>query len=466
MKREKESSSSRSVVGNVGNLKSCPSLSTTFFFLLLFLFVNIFIYTISSVPIYRDKSYKKEEIVMSQNKPYSKKVILRHHILTLAANFRITLKQAAQEMNLSYRQTLRLFKRFIGSSRKITSLISKKVAWNKLKKSDRKKVITLCQKYPDFNNCHLADIFEEETGKKISHNTIRNIRIEENLYNPNLKKRRPHKRFEMQAFGQLVQLDTSEHQWIPTIEKELSLICTIDDFSRDPLVAFIFEHDTTWNNMKVTRYLIEKYGIPEAIYTDNDSIFKYIRSNDPLHVTYHKDQQDVSTQFERALSELGIVLIQHKPFQPESKGKIERFLGFLQDRFINELKRHIDKIPKDISGAIKFANKFLYRFLAQWRTHHIHSITKFRPIERHTPSVFKPVPAGINLDDIFCFKWQRTVKNDNTFQFGNKTYQLTKFIPLRSYPYSKIMVHIIPGKSLRVFYDNKFVQQFPYHKNI
>jgi len=106
--------------------------------------------------------------------------------------------------------------------------------------------------------------------------------------------------------------------------------------------------------MKVTRYLIEKYGIPEAIYTDNDSIFKYIRSNDPLHVTYHKDQQDVSTQFERALSELGIVLIQHKPFQPESKGKIERFLGFLQDRFINELKRHIDKIPKDVSGAIKF----------------------------------------------------------------------------------------------------------------
>ena len=269
----------------------------------------------------------------------------------------------------------------------------------------------------------------------------------------------------MQAFGQLIQLDTSDHHWIPTVEKELALIATIDDFSRDPLVAFIFEHDTTWNNMKVTRYLIEKYGLPEAFYTDNNSIFNYIRSDEPLHVTYHKDQQDVSTQYERALSELGITFIQHKPFQPESKGKIERFLGFLQDRFINELKRHIDKIPKDTFSAIKFANKFLYRFLAKWRTYHIHSITKFRPIERHSPSVFKPVPAGINLDDIFCFKWKRTVKNDNTFQFGNKTYQLTKFIPLRSYPYGKIMVHIIPGKSLRVFYDGQFIQQFPYRKD-
>jgi len=152
---------------------------------------------------------------MSQNKPYSKKVILRHHMLTLAANFRITLKEAAQELNLSYRQILRLFKKFIDGGRKITSLISKKVAWNRLSKLYRKKVIELCQRYPEFNNCHLADIFEEETGKKIHPSTIRNIRIEENLYKPNLKKCRPHKRFEMQAFGQLIQLDTSEHPWIP-----------------------------------------------------------------------------------------------------------------------------------------------------------------------------------------------------------------------------------------------------------
>jgi hypothetical protein len=268
----------------------------------------------------------------------------------------------------------------------------------------------------------------------------------------------------MQSFGQLIQQDTSEHPWIPTIDEELPLIATIDDFSRDPLVAFIFEHDTTWNNMKVTRLLLEGYGIPEAIYTDNDSIFKYIRSDDPLHVTYHKDQDDVSTQFERALSELGITLIRHRPFQPEAKGKIERFFGFLQDRFVNELKRHVDKIPKDVFGAIKFANRILYKFLNKWRTSHIHTITKSRPIDRHTPSVFRPIPPDINLDDIFCFKWQRAVKNDNTFQFGNKTYQLTKFIPQRSYPHGKIMVHIIPGKSLRVFCNGQFVQQFPYRK--
>ncbi len=144
----------------------------------------------------------------------------------------------------------------------------------------------------------------------------------------------------------------------------------------------IFRHHIlTLNNMKATRYLIEKYGLPETIYTNNDSIFEYICSDEPLHVTYHKDQQDVSTQFETALSQLGVVLIRHMPFQPESKGKIERFFGFLQDRFFNELKRHIHKILKDISGTIKFANRLLYQFLAKWRTDHIHSITtKSKPL--------------------------------------------------------------------------------------
>lgn len=115
--------------------------------------------------------------------------------------------------------------------------------------------------------------------------------------------------------------------------------------------------------MKIVRFLIEKYGIPEAIYTDNDSIFKYIRSDEQLHVIYHKDQQNVSTQF-----------------QPEAKGKIERFFRFLQDRFVNELKRYVDKIPKDTFGAIKFANKILYRFLNKWRNSHIHAITQLNPL--------------------------------------------------------------------------------------
>ena len=408
----------------------------------------------------------EEGITMSQNKGFSPKVILRHQVLTLVANLRMTLKQAAQELRLSYRQTLRLFQRFLNGRRKIESLVPHRNPWNKLDESDRRKVIKIHIEYPDMNNCHLSDLFEQETGKRIHNTTVKNILVEENLYQPKFKRRRPRKRFEMQAFGQLTQMDTSEHLWIPTIDEELSLIGMMDDFSRDPLAAFIYEHDTTWNNMKTIRFVIKKQGIFEALYSDNDSIFAYTRSDDPFHVTYHKNQLDVTTQLHRALNELGITLIRHRPKEPQCKGKIERFFGFLQDRFINELKRHIHKIPKDKSGAIRYANRILYRFLAWWRTHHIHSITKCRPIERHTPSVFKPVPPNVNLDDIFCFKWQRTVKNDNTFQFGNKTYQLTKFIPKRSYPYGKIIVHVIPGKSLRVFYNGQFVQQFPYRKDI
>lgn len=400
---------------------------------------------------------------MSENK-ISQKVLLRHHILTLAANFKITLKQSAKELSLSYRQVLRLFQKFIKGRRKIETLMPQKTAWNKTQANICQKVIQLHELYPDMNNCHLSDLLESQITKKISDKTVRNILIEGNHYQPRFKRRRPRKRFEMQEFGQLIQMDTSEHPWIPTIYEDLNLIAMLDDFSRDPLAAFIFEQDTTWNNMKVIRYVVEKYGIFEALYSDNDSIFTYIRSDDPIHITYHKDQLDVTTQLHRALTELGITLIRHRPKEPQCKGKVERFFGFLQDRFVNELKRNIDKIPKDKFGAIKYANKFLYRFISWWRTHHIHSITKCRPIERHSPSVFKPVPPDVNLDDIFCYKWKRTVNNDNTFQFGHKTYQITKFINKRSWAGGKIELHVIPGKFIRVFYEDQFIQQFPYIK--
>ena len=87
-------------------------------------------------------------------------------------------------------------------------------------------------------------------------------------------------------------------------------------------------------------------------------------------------------------------------------------------------------------------------------------ITKQRPIDRHEPSVFKSLAIDVNLDDVFCFKYQRTVKADNTFSFDNKTYQISQFSNRSSYAKAEIELHVLPGKYIRVFYKDQFVQQF------
>lgn len=389
---------------------------------------------------------------------YSKEVLQRHKVLSMVANGLLTIKQASRELNLSYRHTQRLLKKFLNGDMGLDSLVYKRThpAWNKLNESVEKKVIRLYKTYPEINNCHIADLLEEEISQKIHPSTIRDILIENNLYQPKPQKRRPRKRFEMASFGQLVQMDTSEHFWLPLLGKETCMIALEDDHSREILAAELVERDTTWNNMLLIRRVIEEYGLFSTLYTDNDSMFKLIRSGWSRHFEYKVDLERVQTQIHRSLLELGIGFIHTRPFEPQGKGKLEKLFRFMQERLCPVLTK---------VRNLKIANKII-RDWQGWYNKRIHSMTGQRPIDRHEPSVFKPLPSDINLDDVFCFKYQRTVKSDNTFSFSNKTYQISHFTNRISYAKAEIELHVLPGKCIRVFYKDRFVQQFSFKSSI
>lgn len=389
---------------------------------------------------------------------YSKEVLQRHKVLSMVVNGLLTIKQASRELNLSYRHTQRLLKRFLNGDMGLDSLVYERThpAWNKLDESIEKKIIRIHKDYPEINNCHIADLLEEETSQKVHPSTIRDILIENNLYQPKSQKRRHRKRFEMASFGQLVQMDTSEHLWLPLLGKQTCMIALEDDYSRELLGAELVERDTTWNNMLLIQKVIEEYGLFSSLYVDNDSMFKLIRSGWSRHFEYKVDLERVQTQIHRSLLELGIGLIHTRPFEPQGKGKLERLFGFMQERLCPILAK---------VKSLKLANKIIQDW-RNWYNKRIHSITGQRPIDRHQPSVFKPLPSDINLNDVFCFKYQRTVKSDNTFSFSNKTYQITHFTNRISYAKAEIELHVLPAKCIRVFYKDQFVQQFNFKNSI
>lgn len=391
---------------------------------------------------------------MQEKKTYSQKVLHRHRILTMVANGMLKIKQAAYELKLSYRQTQNILYRFLNADMSIDSLTYQRrhPAWNKKDKSLKEKTFSILKKYPQVNCCHLTDILHEETEARLHNTTVRNWLMEANLYQPKPQKRRPRKRFEMASFGQLVQMDTSEHLWLPLLGRETCMVALEDDHSRDLLCAELVEHDTTWNNMCLIRRVIEEYGLFSTLYTDNDSMFKLIRSGWSRHFEYKVDLERVQTQIHRCLLELGIGLIHTRPGEPQGKGKLERLFGFMQERLCPVLAK---------VRSLKVANKIIQDWRG-WYNKRIHSITGQRPIDRHQPSVFKPLPLEINPDDVFCFKYQRTVKSDNTFSFDNKTYQISQFTNRISYAKAEIELHVLPGKCIRVFYKDQFVQQFPF----
>src|SRR3990167_11116638 len=165
----------------------------------------------------------------------------------------------------------------------------------------------------------------------------------------------------MPKSGLLVQMDSSEHKWL--VENTIWLIATIDDATGEVPYALFVDSDSTENNMRVIKRLIEKKGIPVALYTDGASHFITQR-----HYSYRVNPEPTfrvnlkydyaPTQIQSALNELGVRLI--IAGSPQAKGRIERVFKTFQDRLLKELKLH------EIS-SIEEANKYLHnKFLPRF----------------------------------------------------------------------------------------------------
>jgi len=170
---------------------------------------------------------------------------------------------------------------------------------------------------------------------------------------PKRRKEEQGKGLRENLFGELIQMDTSEHLWLPALGKRTFLVAMEDDYSRELLAARIFSSDTTWNNLSLIREVVKRYGVFSSLYTDNDSMFKFIRKGFSMHFEYRSDLEKIQTQINRALLELGIILIHHEPFQPQCKGEIERLFSFMQNRLFYPLKD-----VKKLSEAVGFQTPF------------------------------------------------------------------------------------------------------------
>src|SRR5229473_5748336 len=154
---------------------------------------------------------------------------------------------------------------------------------------------------PTFASEQLAQRHQIQVGKE----TLRGWMMEAGLWKS--KSRRLEQvhgwRPRRSAFGELVQWDTSEHDWLEGRGRVRYLVRMIDDATRWSWGRFV-ERDATPQNMGVLWEYLEKNGCMVDVYTDRDSMFT---------VTPHtgdSDEQRVAadrlTQLGRSLRELGI----------------------------------------------------------------------------------------------------------------------------------------------------------------
>lgn len=291
--------------------------------------------------------------------------------------------------------------------------------WNKTPDEFKRQVLDLIEaKYFDFNLTHALEklaAVEDITGL-MKRETFRKWCHERRIVKRRGKRRARarHRRERMKQTGLLLQMDGSPHRWFGNMPS--CLIGAIDDADSEVPYAEFFPAEDTLSCLHVLRKIVEKKGLFQILYVDQAGIFGGAKRSN-------------FSQVKRALQELGIhVIFAHSP---EAKGRIERLWGTLQDRLIPEMRlRQIKTYPA--------ANDFLQQqFLPN------DYARKFQVVPANLQTAYKPLPAGVDLREIFCMKEYRTVARDHTVSWNGETYALTspvKFsiyrqqIELRTYP--------------------------------
>ena len=356
----------------------------------------------------------------------------------------LTLRAAAALMGVSYRQAKRLCGRYrkkgaAGLRHGNAGRASNRATAG----SVQKRVLKLVREkyggaiHERFGPTLAAEHLASEDGVTVDHETLRRWLLAAGLWS-RARKRSPHRqhRARQAHFGELVQMDGSFHAWFEDRAPTSCLLTLVDDATGKTLGRF-GAHETIWAAVDVLRAWIERYGIPQALYTDWKNV--YVR---PPNQAERVTGAEPLTQFGRMCATLGIQIIPGS--SPQAKGRIERNHGTQQDRLVKKLRR------KGIAD-IACANAFLEA--GYWADHN----ERFAQPPGSSDDYHVARPRGLRLDRVFRLEEVRTVSNDWVVRYHTRSLQLERQsgqAPARS----TVVVHEDAAGRLEIRYRDRVMR--------
>ena len=179
------------------------------------------------------------------------------------------------------------------------------------------------------------------------------------------------------------------------------LIAFLDDATRVvPYCAFALSENTQ-AFLPVFKQAMLRRGIPQRLFVDNGANYR-------------------SQHLALVCAKLGVALIHARPYQPQSKGKIERWFRTLRAQFLSR-----------ISAADTESLELLNRRLWAWVEGEYHQ-TPHRGLDDQTPldrwamsadQVRLPGPH-LDLDALFLFEVKRHVQRDRTVSLNGTLFEV------------------------------------------
>ena len=323
----------------------------------------------------------------------------------------LTQGEAAGQLRISDREVRRLLVRIeMEGDRGVVHRLRGKASNRRLPESLRSRVSKLVKaNYRDFGPTLACEYLAKDHAVTVSKETLRQWMIAAGLRRG---KRRAIEevhvwRRRRSCRGELVQWDTSVHDWLEGRGPRLYLVAMIDDATSQAYARFV-EQDNTEENLRVLWAYLERWGRPVEFYTDKSSLFTV---NRPSVEAADEAVKEEWTQIGRALRELGIGWI--AAHSPQAKGRIERFFGTAQDRLVKGLR---------LAGAdsLKGAQTYLEEeYLPHWNQ-------AFTVLPAGSSEAHRPLRAEHELASILSLVEERIVTSDYTIRYQGKIYQIAR----------------------------------------
>ena len=351
----------------------------------------------------------------------SNKELTRLEVMQRMQEKRLAQKEAAHMLGLSIRHVRRLYRAY--RERGAQGLVSQrrgKPSNNRLDPQVVQQTIDLIyDRYRDFGPTLAHEKLTEVHKLRLSRESVRRIMIEEGIWKPK-KARKPqiHQMRERRAcFGELVQIDGSDHAWFEERGPRCTLIVFIDDATGRLGELLFVPVETFYAYCEASCHYFESFGKPVAFYTDKHGIFQV---NQPSPLGLGKGL----TQFERAMQELDIQIMCAN--SPQAKGRIERANKTLQDRLVKELRL------RGIS-SMQAANEYMPEFREDYNR-------RFAVSPRSTHDAHRPLLKKENLDLILSHQETRILSRNLTVQYRKVIYQIQTQRPTYALINAKVTV--------------------------
>jgi transposase len=364
--------------------------------------------------------------------------------LKRARDKKMTQREAAERMGVSERWVRRLLQRMKEEGdRVVVHGLRGRASNRKIATQVQAQALEMVQRpeWHDFGPTFASQQLAKGHGIQVSEETLRRWMMEAGLWKSRGRKIEDVHcwRARRSGFGELVQWDTSEHDWLEGRGPVRYLVKLIDDATSWSWGRFV-ERDATPHNMGVLWEYLEKNGRMVEVYTDRDSMFAVPPR--PGESREQQRQADRLTQLGRALRELGIGAV--LAYSPQAKGRVERSFFTDQDRLVKQLR--LAQV-----STLEGANEFLEKeYWPEWNARFARPVQEFSNLHR-------ALSEHQQLATILCHVEPRVIANDYTFSFVGQRYQIAQEDAQAGMRHQRLRVELRLDGELQACYQGRYL---------